>query len=50
MENEFWRLDTKKAMAYDLCMILDAEPSKENYTKDEIKRIITTYIIASESN
>ncbi len=36
-------LDTKKAMAYDLNIILKAEPGK-TYTAEDIEKIIQAYI------
>lgn len=47
MESELWRLDTKKAMAYDLCVLMDADSSKESYTKEEIKNLIKSYVTTS---
>lgn len=37
MGTEAKRQDTRKAMAFGLCNILDEEPSKETCTKEEIK-------------
>lgn len=48
MGSEAERQDTRKAMAYDLCNILDEEPSKETYTKDEIKKLIKTYVTTAD--
>ena len=33
MGTEAERQDTRKAMAFDLCNIIDADPSQETYTK-----------------
>ena len=41
MGTEAERQDTRKAMAFDLCNIIDEDPSQETYTKEEIKKIIT---------
>ena len=38
MGTEAERQDTRKAMAFDLCNIIDEDPSQETYTKEEIKR------------
>lgn len=38
------RQETRKAMAYDLHMIIDREPAKETYTKQEIKKLIDVYV------
>ena len=46
MSTEHESLESKKAMAFDLFTILDQEPEKESYTPDEIKKIITAYIVA----
>lgn len=48
MGSEAERQDTRKAMAYDLFNILDADPSQETYTKEEIKKIIKVYLSTSE--
>ena len=40
--------DTRKAMAFDLCNIIDEDPSQETYTKEEIKKIIRVYVITAE--
>lgn len=42
------RQDTRKAMAYDLCNIMDENPAQETYTKEEIKKIIRVYVATSE--
>ena len=38
MGAEAERQDTRKAMAFDLCNIIDGDPSQETYTKEEIKK------------
>ncbi len=38
MGTEAERQDTRKAMAFDLCNIIDEDPSQETYTKEEIKK------------
>ena len=40
MGTEAERQDTRKAMAFDLCNIIDEDSSQETYTKEEIKKII----------
>ncbi len=39
MGTEAERQDTRKAMAFDLCNIIDEDPSQETYTKEEIKKM-----------
>ena len=34
--------EVKKSMAYDLIQILEEKPKKDNYTAEEIKKIIKT--------
>ena len=34
MGTEAERQDTRKAMAFDLCNIIDEDPSQETYTKE----------------
>lgn len=48
MGTEAERQDTRKAMAFDLCNIIDENPSQETYTKEEIKKIIRVYVTTSE--
>ena len=48
MGTEAERQDTRKAMAFDLCNIIDEDPSQETYTKEEIKKIIRVYVITAE--
>lgn len=48
MRSEAERLDTRKAMAFDLCRIIDADPSQETYTKEEIKKIIRVYVTTAD--
>jgi hypothetical protein len=48
METDAERQDTRKAMAFDLYHILDAEPSRETYTKEEIKKLIDVYITTAD--
>lgn len=48
MGSEAERQDIRKAIADDLCNILDEEPSKETYTKDEIKKLIKTYVTTAD--
>lgn len=42
------RQDTRKAMAFDLCNIIDEDPSQETYTKEEIKKIIRVYVTTAD--
>lgn len=44
MGTEAERQETRKAMAYDLHKIIDREPAKESYTKEEIKKLIDVYV------
>ena len=39
--------DTRKAMAFDLCNIIDENPKQETYTAEEVKKLIKTYVAAS---
>ena len=48
MGTEAERQDTRKAMAFDLCNIIDEGPSQETYTKEEIKKIIRVYVTTAE--
>ena len=48
MGTEAERQDTRKAMAYDLCNIIDEDPAQETYTKEEIKKMIRVYIKTAE--
>lgn len=48
MGTEAERQDTRKAMAFDLCNIIDEDPSQETYTKEEIKKIIRLYVTTAE--
>ena len=38
----------QKAMAFDLCNIIDEDPSQETYTKEEIKKIIRVYVTTAD--
>ena len=44
MSTESDKMETRKAMAYDLIDILEANPQQQTYTIDEIKKMIKTYI------
>lgn len=35
-------------MAYDIFEILDEKPEKDNYTREEIKKIIRLYLTAAD--
>lgn len=48
MGTEAERQDTRKAMAFDLCNIIDEDPSQETYTKEEIKKIIRVYVATTD--
>ena len=40
MRTEAERQDTRKAMAFDLFAVIDKDPAKKTYTKEEIPKII----------
>jgi hypothetical protein len=44
MGTEAERLDIRKAMAFDLCNIIDEDPKQETYTKEEVKKLIKVYV------
>lgn len=44
MGTEAERQDTRKAMAFDLCNIIDENPQQETYTAEEVKKLIKTYV------
>ncbi len=48
MGTEAERQDTRKAMAYDLCNIIDEDPAQQTYTKDEIKKLIKVYVTTAD--
>ena len=48
MGTEAERQDTRKAMAFDLCNIIDANPKQETYTAEEVKKLIKTYVTTAE--
>lgn len=48
MGTEVERQDTRKAMAYDIIRILEKKPEKENYTTEEIKKIIHVYLATAD--
>jgi len=48
MGTEAERQDTRKAMAFDLCNIIDEDPSQETYTKEEIKKLIKVYVATKD--
>lgn len=48
MGTEAERQDTRKAMAFDLCNIIDEDPTQETYTKEEIKRLIRVYVMTAD--
>ena len=48
MRTEAERQDTRKAMAFDLCNIIDDNSVQETYTKEEVKKMICAYIATAE--
>lgn len=48
MKNEARRQDARKAMAFDLFAIIDKDPSKETYTKEEMKKLIYVYVTTAD--
>lgn len=48
MGSEAGRQDTRNAMAYDLCHIIDEDPSQETCSKEEIKKIIRVYVATAD--
>ena len=48
MGTEAEKQDTRKAMAFDLCNIIDEDPSQETYTKEKIKEIIRVYVMTAD--
>lgn len=48
MDPEVRRQDTRKAMAFDLFTIIDKDPSKETYTKEEMKKLIFVYVTTAD--
>ena len=47
MGTEAERQDIRKAMAFDLCNIIDENPQQESYTPEEVKKLIKTYVMAA---
>lgn len=41
------RQDTRKAMAFDLCHIVDENPTQQSYTPEEVKKLITVYVMTA---
>ena len=48
MGTEAERQDTRKAMAYYLCNIIDEDPAQQTYTKEEIKKLIKVYVTTAD--
>lgn len=48
MGTEAERQDTRKAMAFDLFTIIDADPAQQTYTKEEVKKLITVYVTTAD--
>ena len=38
-------IESKKSMAYDLFLVIEANKDKETYTPEEIKELINSYIV-----
>ena len=47
MSAEVERAETRKAMAFDLCRIVDENPKQVSYTPEEVKKLITVYVTTS---
>jgi len=47
MSTEADKLETRKAMAYDLCNIIDERPEQTSYTPEEIKKLIKIYVAST---
>lgn len=47
MSAEADKLETRKAMAYDLCNIIDEKPEQTSYTPEEIKKLIKIYVAST---
>ena len=41
------RQDIRKAMALDLCHIVDENPTQTSYTPEEVKKLITVYVFST---
>lgn len=48
MVTEAERQDTRKAMAYDIILILKEKPEKQSYTTEEIEKIIHVYLTTAD--
>lgn len=48
MGTEAERQDTRKAMAFDLCNIIDEIPDGDKLTKEEVKKIIRVYVTTAD--
>ncbi len=48
MGTEAERQDTRKAMAYDICNILDEKPEQQTYTVEEIKKLLRIYLTTAD--
>jgi hypothetical protein len=48
MESTYYGIYAKKAMAFDLLRIIDADPVKTAFTAEEVKQIIQSYIESQE--
>ena len=42
------RQDTRKAMALDLCHIVDESPKQDSYTPEEVKKLILVYVFTQD--
>ena len=48
MDTKAARQDIRKAMAFDLFAIIDSDPSKATYTKEDIKEIIRACVSTAD--
>ena len=39
--------EIKKSMAYDLISLIEERPEQENYTAEEVKKLIKNYIVVA---
>ena len=42
--------EARKAVAFDLFNILDQKPEQETYTAEEIKKLITAYVLTANQD
>ena len=48
MGTEAERQDTRKAMAFDLISLFEANPQQESYSVEEIKKLIKAYVTTAD--